>query len=347
MKILVSRLSAMGDVAMLLPVLYSVARANPEHEFTLLTQPFLANLLIAPPSNLEAMVLDTKGEERNLWGLCMYIDRLREEQFDLYLDLHDVLRTKLIRTALMLSGTSVHHLRKPRCERKALLRPEGYKDLRPLPSMPSLYRQVFAEAGLEVPTHYGAIRESDLVYSEQLRAQYPEAFEGRALVGIAPFASTESKTYDLALMEETVHRLSSAGVGIYLFGGRGQEAQRLEEWAERYPNTRSVAGRLDLGDELALISRLRVMLSMDSANMHLASLVGRPVVSVWCATHPSAGFLGIGQRLEDCLQNESLACRPCSIFGKVRRCVRGNMPCRQGVTSEQIVQKISSYIKEA
>lgn len=337
----------MGDVAMLLPVLYSVARANPEHEFTLLTQPFLANLLIAPPSNLEAMVLDTKGEERNLWGLCLYIDRLRDENFDLYLDLHDVLRTKLLRTALMLSGSRVLHLSKPRSERKALLRPEGYKDLRPLPSMPSLYRQVFAEAGLNAPTQWPPIECSELDHSRALCSTYPEAFDGSPIVGIAPFASTESKTYDLGLMEEVLGRLSTTGVLVYLFGGRGREATLLETWAERYPNTRSVAGRLDLGEELALISRLRVMLSMDSANMHLASLVGCPVVSIWCATHPSAGFLGIGQRLEDCLQNESLACRPCSIFGKVRRCIKGNMPCRQGVTSEQIVQKISSYIKEA
>lgn len=336
----------MGDVAMLLPILYSVARANPKHEFTLLTQPFLANLLLSPPDNLEAMTIDTKGEERRLWGLCLYLDRLREERFGLYLDLHDVLRTKLIRCSLMLSGSKVLHLEKPRAERKALLRPEGQKDLRTYISMPECYRDVFRRAGLVVPEATPPIQLEPEAYSTSLKEDYPEAFQDSPIIGIAPFASTESKTYDLVLLEQVVERLSHQEVNVYLFGGRGKEAEQLQTWAERYPHVRSLAGKLDLADELALISRLKVMISMDSANMHFASLVGCPVISIWCATHPAAGFLGIGQRLEDCLQNEVLSCRPCSIFGKVKRCIKGNMPCRRGVSPEQILEKIAFYINK-
>lgn len=329
---------------MLLPLLYSVARANPKDEFTLLTQPFLANLLLSPPDNLEAMTIDTKGEERSLWGLCMYIDRLREEHFDLHLDLHDVLRTKFVRMCLAISGTKVFSLDKPRAARKALLKPEGHKDLRHEISMLECYREVFRKAGLEVPNELHPLQVKPESSHPYLQEKYPEAFEGKALVGIAPFASTESKTYDLVLMEQTVERLSRGGVNVYLFGGRGREAELLSAWEQRYPRVRSLAGQLELSDELSLISRLSVMVSMDSANMHFASLVGRPVISIWCATHPAAGFLGIGQRREDCLQNEVLACRPCSIFGQVKSCVKGNMPCRRGITPEQILDKIAFYI---
>lgn len=344
MKILVSRLSAMGDVAMLLPILYSVARANPMHEFTLLTQPFFANLLLSPPANLEAMTIDVKGEEQNLWGLCLYAERLREEGFDLYLDLHDVLRTKFFRACLLLSGTKVVSLEKPRAARKNLLLPEGQKKLSDTISMPECYCEVFRRAGLIVPDNYLPLKLEWGSVNAYLNELYPEIFSTNPVVGIAPFASTESKTYDLVLMEQLVERLSRAGIVVYLLGGRGREADILQTWEERYPGVRSLAAKTDLSDELLLISKLRVMVSMDSANMHFASLVGCPVISIWCATHPAAGFLGIGQKREDCLQNEVLSCRPCSIFGQVKRCIKGDMPCRRGVSPEQIMEKIACYI---
>lgn len=346
MKILVSRLSAMGDVAMLLPVLYAVARANPEHEFTLLTQPFLGNLLLSPPDNLEAMAIDTKGEERSVWGLLRYVERLREEGFDLYLDLHDVLRTKCIRWLLRCAGVRSLHLQKPRAARKRhLSRAEGE---RPEPIEPTyrLYLRVFAEAGLRVPDTIDPIELTPEAIQPELRRSYPEAFDGTWVIGVAPFASTESKTYDLAQTEAVVAGLAERGYTVYLFGGRGREAAVLEGWAERYAGVYALAGRLELIDELAIISKLGLMLSMDSANMHLASMMGVRVLSVWCATHPSAGFLGIGQSEADCIQDEALGCRPCSIFGQVKRCVYRDMPCRRSLGSEAIISRILSLAPE-
>ncbi len=112
----------------------------------------------------------------------------------------------------------------------------------------------------------------------------------------------------------------------------------LDKWAERYKGVESVAGKISLGEELELMSKLRVMVSMDSANMHLASLVGTRVVSIWGATHPNAGFLGIGQRESDCVQRE-LTCRPCSIYGK-RKCKYGDYRCMD-IAPEEIVRKLT------
>lgn len=67
---------------------------------------------------------------------------------------------------------------------------------------------------------------------------------------------------------------------IFLFGGKA-EKEIMEKWASEYPNVSLLAGKLKLDEELALMSHLTVMISMDSANMHLASLTNTPVVSVW------------------------------------------------------------------
>ena len=99
-------------------------------------------------------------------------------------------------------------------------------------------------------------------------------------------------------------------------GGRGYEEAVLEQWAFQYPRVKSVVGRYSLDNELALISRLDVLLCMDSANMHFASLVDTKVISVWeTQTHPYAGFYGYHQDPKNAVQLD-LPCRPCSVFGQ-------------------------------
>lgn len=347
-KYLIARLSAIGDVAMTLPIVYAVARANPEHQFTMLTQPFLTTIIIDPPANLEAMAIDIKREEKRLLGLLRYGKRLRTEAFDGFIDLHDVLRTRVLRIMACWLRPHVGRwiIHKPRRERRRLMNPTAPRDLSPIPPMLELYRETLERAGLRVPEHIPpiSVESPRLMSALALLPQLTSPRNHLVKIGIAPFASTDSKTYDLGLMERVVAELSRRGdYEIFLFGGRGQEAETLTRWRDRYERVESVAGLLELGDELAVMSRLDCMLSMDSANMHLASMVGTRVISVWCGTHPSAGFLGLGQRIEDCLQPEGLACRPCSIFGKVRHCEHGDLPCRRGLSPEQIVNYLAIH----
>ena len=113
-------------------------------------------------------------------------------------------------------------------------------------------------------------------------------------IGIAPFAKHRGKIYPTGEMELVMAELSDReDFTIFLFGGRGYEEALLDQWAFEYPRVKSVAGKYSLDQELALISRLDLLICMDSANMHFASLVGTRVLSVWGATHPYAGILRI------------------------------------------------------
>ena len=111
----------------------------------------------------------------------------------------------------------------------------------------------------------------------------------------------------------------------------------------QYPRVKSVVGKYALDNELALISQLDVLLCMDSANMHFASLVGTRVISIWGATHPYAGFYGYHQDSGDVIQ-ENLPCRPCSVFGQ-KPCLRGDWACMTLITPERIVEKVKASIK--
>jgi len=129
-----------------------------------------------------------------------------------------------------------------------------------------------------------------------------------------------------------------------LFGGRGYEEAILEQWEFQYPRVKSVVGKYALDNELALISQLDVLLCMDSANMHFASLVNVPVVSVWGATHPFAGFMGWNQDPSNVVQVD-LPCRPCSIYGN-KQCFRGDYACMKNIDPLLIVDRVRMVLKK-
>ena len=127
---------------------------------------------------------------------------------------------------------------------------------------------------------------------------------------------------------------------LFLFG-RGQEEERtFDKWCAEEPRCVNVSRHLEaMQQELILMSHLDLMLSMDSANMHLASIVGTPVVSVWGATHPAAGFMGWNQAADRAVQID-LPCRPCSIYGN-KPCLRGDYACMKNIPPEQIVERMA------
>ena len=126
---------------------------------------------------------------------------------------------------------------------------------------------------------------------------------------------------------------------IFLFGGGGHEKTVLDGWAARHPNCVNASAALDgLKSELILMSHLDVMVSMDSGNMHLASLTATPVVSIWGATHPFAGFMGWRQNPDNAI-GLNLPCRPCSVYGN-KPCLRGDYACLKNISPEMVLEKV-------
>lgn len=306
----------MGDVAMVLPVLYAVARAYPRVQFIMYTRERFARIAWECPENVEMRGVDLK-QYAGWRGILRLGQELKNEHFDLFIDLHRVLRTTLLTFLLRLSGVPCRHLRKGRLGKWLRLHHIGHPAL---PSTLERYADTFRRAG----------------FREFSFAPTPHS-EGYG-IGIAPFAQHAGKIYPLERMEEVVEILSKRGEPIYLFGFGKEETAVLERWATQYPNVTSLAGKHSLEEEMRIMHGLRVMLTMDSANMHLASLVGTRVVSIWGATHPCMGFLGWGQKEADCVQLP-LSCRPCSVYGN-RPCRHPYPSCMQDITPQEIVHHV-------
>lgn len=307
--LLVIRLSALGDIAMLVPVIKALAEQYPDIEVTILSQPRASDLFKDMPNNVLFKAVNTK--QQSVWDLAKTL-----QGYDMVADMHNVWRSTLIRSYLWLGGTRTAYIRKGRLEKWSLTHLDCCKN-RQLRTTISRYCDVLQELKLPVIT------------TEPI-------FTTGTGIGIAPFAAHRGKIYPLGQMEKVVNILSETGERIFLFGGGKEEKHILDEWV-KYPNVTNTAGQYSLLEELQLISKLRVMLTMDSANMHLASIAGTRVVSVWGATDPKAGFLGYGQQLTDCI-SRPMKCRPCSIYGK-RKCRYDDYRC-MNINPEEIVRKL-------
>ena len=343
MKLLVIRFSALGDIAMTVPVIDAVARTWPQTDITVLSRPFVGPLFARMPANVHFRGVDLAAY-KGLGGLYrLYRELRREGAYEAVADLHDVLRTRVLRLLFRLGGLRTAHIDKGRKERRALVRPE-HKIRKQLPTSFQRYADVFRKLGLPTEPRFHSIYGSGKG-APCLFAGIAGKPDGTDWIGFAPFAAHRGKQLPDDTARSLIQLLAGRpGTRLFLFGGKA-DAPTLEPWAAGLPAVTVVAGRLKLEQELALMSHLKLMVSMDSANMHLASLAGTPVVSIWGATHPLAGFMGWNQRTEWAVQADSLPCRPCSIFGN-KPCLRGDYACLTGLKAEDILCKTNLILNK-
>lgn len=294
--ILVIRLSAMGDVAMTVPVLRVLTATYPHLKVTVLTRGFFEPMFREIPG-VSVYEADIKGMHSGVIGLCRLAKDLRDIGIDKVADLHDVLRSNVLKSVFYMFGIPVKQIDKGRNDKKALTR-ENNKIFKQLKPTVQRYADVFEALGypIDLATHQFPEKEELSEKTVSLLSGEP-----KKLLGIAPFAQHNSKAYPADLMEEVLEKLSkSPKIKVLLFGGGVEEKKQLETWAKKFKML-SVAGKFTFTEELTLISNLDAMLSMDSGNGHMAAMYGIPVINIWGVTHPYAGFAPFNQPSENSL----------------------------------------------
>lgn len=345
----------MGDVAMTVPVIYSLAKQYPDVRITMLSRPFARPFFENLAPNIGFMEADIKGEYKGVQGLNALYRRLVAKQFTAIADLHSVLRSGYLRMRFNLDRYRVAHIDKHRKGKRKLVAGTA-KVMEQQPTSFENYADVFAQLGYPVTPCFTSIfpdGRGDLntlpvsvfknCEDKICKAPTPSA----PWIGIAPFAAHQGKIYPVELMEKVIQLLIGKypQAQIFLFGGGPKESETLNDWENKYRQVVNASAQLGgLSQELILMSHLSVMISMDSANMHLASLVGTSVVSVWGATHPYAGFMGWNQDVANAVQVD-LSCRPCSIYGN-KPCMRGDYACLNNIAPETIAEKVENIIEE-
>jgi ADP-heptose:LPS heptosyltransferase len=330
--ILVIRLSAMGDVAMSVPVLKAFIEQNPSVKITVLSRgffkPMFDNL-----TNVNFYEADVNGKHKGFLGLFKLYTEIKQLKIDAIADIHNVLRSKLLRFFFLPSQIKISVIDKGRAEKKSLTR-----------NINKVFKQLktFRNLGFKVDISNPAFPNKPDLSSELLKIISLDHFKW---IGIAPFAQYQSKMYPLDLIEEVISKLVSLNqFKIFLFGGGAKEIKILDSLAAKFENVISVAGKLNLSDEIILISNLDCMVSMDSANSHLASMQGVKTITLWGITHPFAGFAPFNQPKEHMLlpDLDKYPNIPCSVYGN-KVCV-GYENVMRSILPNKVVEKIISTI---
>jgi ADP-heptose:LPS heptosyltransferase len=332
--ILVIRLSAMGDVAMTIPVLQAFTQQNPEVKLTVLTReyftPFFRDL-----DNVTVFPAEVKGKHKGLLGLYKLSKELKKLNIDAVADLHNVLRSKILK--FLFFRIKCIQIDKGRAEKKALTSGVTFKQLK---TTQQRYTDVFKTLGFKLELSNPSFPKQAILNKKTLNIVGSDTLKW---IGIAPFAVHESKMYPLNLMKEVIATLSKAHK-ILLFGGGQQEIDRLNNIEHEFENVINLAGKLSLSEELDVISKLDVMLSMDSGNAHIAAMLGKKVITIWGVTHPFSGFTPCNQPEDFALlaDRNKYPKIPTSIYGN--KYPEDYKEASGSISPEVIIKKVESII---
>lgn len=311
--LLVIRLSAMGDVAMTAPILSAFADKYPDIKITVLTRIFFKPLLSQIP-NVSVYQADVKGKHNGVFGLWKLYQELKALHIDAVADLHNVLRSNILKRYFFLGGIPFVQIDKGRAEKKALTR-EKNKIFKQLRTTHQRYADVFSQLGFPLDVSKNGLLSKQKLDDTTLTLVGTDT---KKWIGIAPFAAFQGKMYPLELMKEVVNHLNNTNkYKILFFGGGKKEQVQLDIWENQFSNSINTAGKISFASELNLISNLDLMLAMDSGNAHLAAMFAIPTVTLWGVTHPYAGFYPFGQAIENAILSDrkEYPSIPTSIYG--------------------------------
>ena len=331
--ILVIRLSAMGDVAMTVPVIRALTEQHPKVKITVLTRSFLGPLF-SGIDHVSVFNAEVKGRHRGFLGLWKLSKELKKIDFDAVADLHNVLRSNILK--LFLPGIPFAQIDKGRAEKKALVSRQKFEQLK---TTHQRYADVFRKLGFKID-----LGNPSFPPNRQLSPRCLDILkDANGLIGIAPFAAFEGKSYPLSLMEVVIKELSKTHK-IILFGGGQKEIEQLNKLESKFKNVINLAGTLELNEEMDVISNLKLLISMDSGNAHIGAMLGVKVLTLWGVTHPFAGFFPYNQNKEHGLfaDREKFPLIPTSIYGN--KYPSGYEKAIESISPQEVIDKARSMI---
>jgi len=337
LNIIIIRFSALGDVALSSPVISSLLKNNPALNIWFVSKKNMSDLFINH-DRFHFIAADLHGRHKGLLGLKKLTnDIFKQVNPDTIVDLHDVIRTKIIKLFFKFRGIETITFEKGRKEKMDLIK--GQIPFKPLPHITKRYLTAFKPILNDIQLNDGPYIETQDPLSFSFKST-------KTYIGIAPFAAHKSKEWGLDKIEQLIKQLSN--YELLFFGAGKQEIDLLNNQFKAHDHCHVIAGKYTLKEELNIMSKLKLMISMDSGNMHLATLANIPVISIWGPTHPFLGFSPLNNEKNIVqISKAALPCRPCSIYGKISNkkaasCAKVSL---EKISVNDVLKKINTIIK--
>lgn len=339
-NIIIVQTAFLGDVILTLPLAQVLKRKFPSSRISFVVVPAAAELLGNHPAIDDPVVYDKRGRDRGLSGLFRLGGELRKRRFDTALVPHRSLRSAaLVRIAGIGTRIGFDASAGRFLFNRVIPYERTHHEVR---RNLSLLAALGIETGeMEFPALYPA--RADEAAAAQFLTEKGIAGHER-LIGFAPGTVWNTKRWPLERFAETARTLASSGHPVVLIGGRDDAplADAIIREAAPGGGVVSAAGRLSLLASAALIRRCAVLLSNDSAPVHLALAVRTPVIVIYGATIPGFGFAPYGER-DRVVETHALVCRPCSIHGG-EACPVKTFECMMNISAAHIVEEIKAVL---
>lgn len=337
--ILIIRLSALGDVAMTVPVVRALRNQHPDLKISVLSKPF-HQALFENIENVNFMPIETKSKHKGLIGLWQLYTELKTQKLTHIADFHNVLRSKILTAYFTLDQVEIAKIDKGRKEKKELVC-NIKKPAKIIKSTFERYQAVLESLNFKVDLGQPIFPQKQTQILSQLDIQ-----QEKKLIGFAPFAHYETKTYPVDLSRKFLEFCKSKTWKILLFGSK-DEIPKLERLAQDLAHVKIVAGQFDFKQELVLMTNLDLMISMDSANAHLAAMQGVKVITLWGNTHPMLGFSPFNQPKNYALTADATKYPliPTSVFGN--KTVTGYDDVMRTIAPDTIVELANKILNQS
>jgi lipopolysaccharide heptosyltransferase II len=328
-RILIIRLSSLGDIVLTTPILQLLRASCPAARIDFLLKAEYQDLLRAHPCVDRLLLWDKQQSAKAM------IRTLRQTRYDVVLDLHRTLRSRLL---YRMVRARRHLAYRKQTLRRALLVRLRWNTLQTMTPVPERYAAPLRRLGIQAPLPPTALvldQESQDAIASRLARVLPDA-TARPLLAVAPGARWPTKRWPIEHFAQSAQELAvQHGATVVLVGDRSETplsqalARRLSVPVIDY------TGRLPLCQTAALIQRCQLLLCNDSGLMHVAVALRVPVVAIFGPTVQEFGFYPFRARAQ--VLSQPLACRPCSTKGSLH-CPRGHHNCMTRITSAQVVE---------
>jgi len=335
-KILVIRLSSLGDLVLMMPMLRSLRAGFPAAEIHLLCKEKYTGLFEGSDCVNRIIVVEGGG----LGELMRIRSWLSRERYDVIIDAHNVIRSNILFHTL----GAPKRLQIAKCDLKKLLLIRGKTNLygAVLPQS-ERYRELARGLGVEIRETFEELAVPETAARGAERALSSFGAPGGRLIAFAPGARWGTKRWPQECYAELITAVSRLGCGAVIIGGPEDAAAnaKVARMSNRAPL--DLTGKLSIMESAAVLRRCTALVTNDSAPLHLAEAVGTPVVAFFGPTVREFGYyprLARSRVLE-----VALPCRPCSRNG-ARQCPYGTTECLTAIGPSVALEALAEVLEE-
>ncbi len=338
-NILIIQTAFAGDVILTLPLLEEIKFKFPDAKVSFLCIPGAANILENNPFVNEVIVFDKRNSQKGIFAFYKFMISIRDMNFDLVISPHRSLRSTLLSyfskagQTISFDVSALSFLYKTKVTYKSNV----HEIIRNL----SLLKPIgIIKEDIIVPVLFPS--EDDCETVDNILKKFKIGIDEK-FITIAPGSVWITKAYPEEKYAKVINILKEFDVKIVIVGGEDDEGLgAMLKVLCKNTNVFNAAGKLTFLQSAELIRRSKVILTNDSAPLHIANAMGTKVIALFGATIPEFGFYPIGKN-DVVFQTDGLKCRPCSIHGG-NRCPIKTFLCMKSIEETDIAMEIMKSV---